>query len=376
MRIARTLSSQVVREILIYTALGFLAILTLLTSQNVVRRLDDLTMVGFDLGDLWLVMRSLLPMLAAYATPLAFLLGVMLTLRRMSSDREVLAMRSCGLGLGPILVPVLLLGTLISGLTLYLMTSVEHEARLNLVNAFKRAATKGGVLEPGRFRMIGPRMIYIEGRDRDNQLEGIMIDDHSTGSRPLRIFAERGWLDFDESNDMLRFVLERGDVHFKPSPKAPDQYRRMAFDRFDYSFDIGVLLGQAFSPTRPRQMSRAELDAAIARAERGEELDGLDQRDPVDYALERERRLALPLAPLLFGLIAVSLGVREVRGGRAWGVLLCIVIVLAYYALLAAGQLAARAGLADSAICLWLPNGLFGVLGITLIARESLGRPR
>ena len=162
----------------------------------------------------------------------------------------------------------------------------------------------------------------------------------------------------------------------RPSPKAPDQYRRMAFDRFDYSFDIGVLLGQAFSPTRPRQMSRAELDAAIARAERGEELEGLDQRDPVDYALERERRLALPLAPLLFGLIAVSLGVREVRGGRAWGVLLCIVIVLAYYALLAAGQLAARAGLADSAICLWLPNGLFGALGITLIARERLGRPR
>ena len=150
----------------------------------------------------------------------------------------------------------------------------------------------------------------------------------------------------------------------------------MSFDRFDYAFDISVLLGQAFSPTRPRQMSRSELDSAIARSERGEELEGLDLRDPIDYALERARRLALPVAPLLFGLIALPLGVRGARGGRAWGVLLCVAIVLAYYALLAAGQLAARTGLADPTVCLWIPNGLFAALGIGLVARESLGPPR
>ncbi len=373
MRIARTLSGQVVRETLLYSTLGFLAILALLTSQNLVRRLDELTMIGFEPGDFWIVLRSLLPMLATYATPVAFLLGVMLTLRRMSTDHEVLAMRSCGLGLASLLVPILALGVVISGLTLYLMTSVEHAARNDLVNVFKRTATKGGILEPGRFRMIGPRMFFVEGRDRDNRLEGVMIDDHSNGARPLRIFAERGQLSFDADRNTLRFVLEQGDVHFRPTRAEPDTYRRMSFDRFDYTFDISTLLGDAFSATRPRQMSIPELDAIIERADAGDPLDGLDERDPVAYRLERARRFALPMAPLLFGLIALPLGVREARGGRAWGVLLCIAIVLAYYALLAGGQQAARQQLADPTLCLWLPNVLFGAITLCFFGWERFG---
>jgi LPS export ABC transporter permease LptF len=376
MRIPRTLSGQVVREILLYSTLGFLVILALLTSQNLFRRLDEPTMIGFAPGDFWIVLRSLLPMLATYAAPISFLLGVMLTLGRMSSDHEVLAMQSCGLGTTALLAPIAALGLLLSGATLYLMTSVEHSARADLVNVFKRTATKGGILEPGRFRMIGPRMIYVEGRDRENRLEGIMIDDHTNAGRPIRIFAERGALSFDEDTNRLRFVLEDGDVHFRPRQDEPETYRRMNFDRFDYTFDIGVLLGAAFSPTRPRQMSIPELDAVIARAERGEPLDGLDQRDPVAYQLERARRFALPMAPLLFALIALPLGTRSARGGRAWGMLLSIAIVLGYYALLAGGQFAARRGFADATLCLWIPNALFALIALSLLAAQRFAGRR
>jgi lipopolysaccharide export system permease protein len=373
MRFPRILSLQVAIEVVSWSALGYAALVAVLVSQNLIRRLDDLMMVGFEVSDLVMVLRSLLPVLTAYAMPVSFLFGVLVTMRRMSADREVLAMRSCGLGLTALLVPTLCLGVLASALSAHLMISVEHRARREMLSIFKRAATKGGILEPGRFRLIGSRMVFVEGRDRQNRLEGIMIIDHSTPGRHLRIFAERGRLFFDEETDMLHFQLERGDLHLQPESASSLEDRRLSFDGFDYAFDISLLLGKAFSPSRPRQMTLSEIEAVLARAEAGEELTGLDERDPTEYALEAERRFALPLAPLLFALLAVPLGLRTARGGRSWGILICIAMALGYYALLALGEFLARAGVASPAGAFWLPNALVGAAATAMLLRASRG---
>jgi lipopolysaccharide export system permease protein len=371
MRFPRTLSQQVVLEIFSWSVLGYVALVAILVSQNLIRRLDDLMMVGFEFVDLLSVLRSLLPVLSAYAMPVSFLFGVLVTMRRMSADREVLAMRSCGLGLSVLLVPALSLGVLASALSAHLMISVEHRARREMLSVFKQAATKGGILEPGRFRLIGNRMIFVEGRDRQNHLEGIMIIDHSTPGRHLRIFAERGQLVFDEQTDMLHFRLENGDLHLQPESATSLDDRHLSFDGFDYGFDISVLLGKAFSPNRPRQMTLAEIEAVLARAEAGEELTGLDERDPTEYALEAERRYALPLAPLLFAMLAVPAGLRTSRGGRSWGILICIAMALGYYALLALGEFLARTGTVGPVWAFWLPNLIVALAATAMLHRAS-----
>ena len=83
MRFPRILTLQVTREIISWSVLGYVALVTILVSQNLIRRLDDLLMVGFGFLDLLLVLRSLLPLLTAYSMPVAFLFGVLVTMRRM-----------------------------------------------------------------------------------------------------------------------------------------------------------------------------------------------------------------------------------------------------------------------------------------------------
>lgn len=373
MRVPRILALQVTREILVYMVLGFVAVVVLLASQNLLQRLDQLTMVGIPGTDLLAVMGGLLPMLASYAMPIALVFGTLLALQRMRADGEILAMRSCGIGLGPIAIPALALGLVATALCAWMILSVEHEARARMMTVFKRAATKGGILEPGRFRVIGDRLVFVDARDRRGGLEGVMIADYSNPARPLRIFAERGRLVFDEEADRLRFELFSGDVHIAPVAADPRDDRRLAFEELAYAVDVGSLMGRAFSPTRPRQMSLDELRSVLARAASGDPLFGLDQRDPVEYAMEIQRRFALPLAPLLFVLAAVPLGVRSSRGGRAWGVLLCGVLVGAYYALIGSGQMLARAGVLDPSAALWLPTALFGGVGIVLFVRAWRG---
>jgi len=371
MRFPRIVFLYVGREVGAYTLLGLVAITSVLLSQNLLRRLDELTMAGFTGDDFTAALRCLVPPLIAYAAPVAFLFGVLLAVRRLSSDSEILALRSCGLGLRSLVVPTLVLAGLGVGVCAWLMISVEHRARLELLGLFKSIAARGAILEPGRFREFGGRILYVEGRDRENQLEGVMIFDYSNPARQLRIFAQRGRFQFDDATDLGHIRLESGDIHLDPPHDEPERYRRISFDSFDYRFDLGALTDRGLSPVRPKQMTLTELRAVIARAATGDDLFGLDEREPTEYALEIHRRFALPLAPLLFGLVALPRGLRAAESGRSWGVLQGAAVVVGWYSLLAFSQLLARAGWLSAPLALWLPTVTFAALGVGLLRWES-----
>jgi lipopolysaccharide export system permease protein len=371
MRAPRTLASYVGREILGYTGLGFVAILSLLVSQNMLRRLEDQLEVGFTATDLVSVFACVVPILAAYAVPIAFLFGALLAVGRLATDGEILALRVCGLGLRAVLLPALVLGALASALTAYLMLDMEHAAHRHLSSLFKEVAARGGALEPGRFRTMGDRIIFVRERDREGHLEGIMISDRSDPERAFEVFAERGRFVFDEEKEEVHIRLFNGDLHVDGGDADPGHYRRLAFARFDYAFDVSDMLRRAASLIPPRQMSNAELRAVLARAARGDPLDDMRERNPVAYALEIHRRLALPFAPLVFAPLAVALGMRPARHERWWGALVCLCVSFAYYAALAVAQMLARDGWVGAAAALWTPNALFGAGAALLLFRAE-----
>lgn len=372
MRVSRTLSLHLLAEVLQYTVLGFVAFATILVTQNLLRRLEDLVAVGFQARDVVAVLGALLPMLAAYALPVAFLFGVLLAVGRISGDSEVTAMRSCGLGIGALVAPVLGLAVVVGAGTAWLMIRTEPKARVDLREVLRSAASRGAILEPGKFRVIGDRVVFVRDRDPENRLRGILIADRSDPTRPFLVFAERGEFVVTQGESQIQLHLEDGDVHVEPEDARQDRYQRISFRSFDYAIDAAGI----FSSTRdlrPADMTMTQLREVMARAAAGDPLDGLREKDPLEYALQYHRRLALPVAPLLFALVGVPLGLRRVRGARSWGALLCVAIVFFYYALLSLAQfLAASAGVPAWA-ALWLPNLAFLALAIPLLRRAQRG---
>ena len=87
------------------------------------------------------------------------------------------------------------------------------------------------------------------------------------------------------------------------------------------------------------------------------------------YEIQLQRRLALPAAPLLFALVGIPLGMRRSRGARSFGVLLCVILVFAYYAFLSAGTYFAEENLAPAWTALWIPNLLFAIVAVVLLRR-------
>ncbi|MBW2499232.1 MAG: LptF/LptG family permease [Deltaproteobacteria bacterium] len=370
MRSARTLSLYLIRETLFHCALAFFVLTLVLLTQNLLRRLDDLLLVGMTASDVRAVLACVLPVMTSYALPLAFLVGILLSIRRLAADGELVAMRATGIGPTTFLLPHLALGLMATLLSGWLLGSVEHESRRELVQLFGRVAARGAILEPGKFRRIGQRLVFVEDRERDGELRGIMIYDESRRDRPYRIFADRGRFQFDEQSARIRLELWDGDLHLTPSSTAPGRYERIRFDAFDYHVDVGYLLGAEFGPVRPKQMDLDQLRGVLARAARGDPLRELDQRDPLHYELEIHRRRALPLAPLLFAGVGVPIALASEHRGRMLGLLLCLLAAFAYYALAALAGAMAETGWLDAAMASWLPNVIFAGLGVALAIAE------
>jgi lipopolysaccharide export LptBFGC system permease protein LptF len=121
-------------------------------------------------------------------------------------------------------------------------------------------------------------------------------------------------------------------------------------------------------------MTAAELRSAIFRAEAGDPLTDLRRQDPIYYRLHLQRRLALPVAPVLFALVGVPLAIRRDRGGRSWSVFTCVLVAFAYYALLTFGQALALDGAVSAAAALWLPNFVFAIgAGVALWRSNRVG---
>jgi lipopolysaccharide export system permease protein len=374
MRPPRILTVYVAREVLQYASLGFLGVGAILLTQNALRQLEDFASVGLQFGDVLAILGALVAMLSSYAVPVAFLFGVLVAVGRLSADSELKAMRALGVSLAQFAVPFLCIAAGVSVLTAWLLAEVEPNARLSLRRVATDIASRGSLIEPGTFRRLdrdGMRLLFVEERDEDQTLHGVLLADRTEASRPFTVVAARARLELDRETSRAHLLLQDGDIHFEPEDPHSSQYRRIGFGSFDYSFDVASLVGSDPCSVSPGEMDSRRIREVLHhfRTHGGKPPDCLRVKTPERYEIQYHRRLALPFAPILFALLGVSLGMRRTRGARSLGMLLCIGLVFSYYALLSFGTFLAEDGKAPAAISLWLPNLVFGAAAVPLLLR-------
>jgi lipopolysaccharide export system permease protein len=374
MRTRRVLAQYVLCEVSKYGALGLLGVGSILLSQNLLRRLEDLAFVDLGVADAFVLGGCLVAMLAAYTLPVAFLFGVLVAFGRLSADSEITAMRTLGVSLAQVSFPVVALSVAVALLTAWLLGQVEPDARRRLHALGVELATRGGIFQPGQFRRLdrmGARVLFADRLGATpNDLEGVLIADQSDPARPFTIVAERAHFSFDPATATARLALEAGDVHFVPSNPQDEDYHRIAFERFFYSVDMGDVIGADRRHLLPSEMRTGLVWGVLGHFERegrAPEWSRVQKREPFD--VELARRLAIPVAPVFFALLGVPLGLRRSRGARSWGALICVALVFLYYALLSFGSFLAREGRVPALVGLWIPNLCFATAALVACLR-------
>ncbi len=376
MKLSGTLSRYVLREVGVYAGVGLLGVSSVLVLQNLLRRLGDLGGATVSPSEVLGIAGSLCAMLASYAVPVAFLFGVLAAVGRLSSDSEWTAMKALGVSLAQFSAPVVLCGLLVAATTAYLLHSVEPRARRHIRAMAAEIAASGSMIQPGEFIRLdssGKRLLFVEDRDENLRLTGVVISDRTNQERPFTVFSEGGDFNFDRETAIVTLTLANGDIHFETPHPESNSYRRIAFGEARYTFDLSEVLGAKLHRLRPPELDTEVLFDALENFENeGRAPSWARVLTPESYEIQLHRRFALPVAPLLFGIMGVPLGLRRSRGARSWGVFLCVAIVFGYYAALSVGIYLAESGTLPAAVSLWIPNVLTAGLAFLLVRRARL----
>ena len=297
------------------------------------------------------------PGVLSFTLPIAVLSGVLIGLGRMSADSELIAMNAVGIGLRRLLAPIgaiALFGLALTGsMTVWLVplsvrTFRELEERL-------RTSQASFQIQPRVFDEQFPHLVlYVQDVSAAaTHWHGVFLAESDAGDISRLTLAEDAIVIADPGNGKLELHLREGGVH-EVSPENADEYSLSAFGERDLSLALSSL-GEQQAP----ETTDAERSLGALLAEQGQQRRGA--------LVEFHRRLAFPCACLVFALVALPLGARPRRGGRAGGFLMALTIVCVCYVLLAVGAGMARDGTVPPWLGVWGANIVVGLAGLALL---------
>ena len=367
----RTINRYILREISVPFGLGLAVFTLILLIARILKLVEMVINRGVPLLEVLKIFSYILPAFLEVTVPMALLLGVLVAFGRMSSDSEIIALKTSGVSLYQLVRPVATFAVAVYvvalGLSLYARPWGNSLLRNGLYEIAKTRAS-AGIREKVFNDDFSGLVIYVDHiQPPGNTLRGILIADSRDSNQRNTVFARAGILVPNEPLHLLTLRLLGGTIHaFYPRDRS---YHRTDFSTYDISLDLNTALANL----RPRErdaseMTLPELRAAIAaKRAAGQPAYG--------EAVELQRKFSIPFACLAFAAIGIPLGIRPSRSVRSRGFSLSLALIFAYYLLLTLGESLGQRGVFPAALALWLPNLLLGVLAVVLFvraARESI----
>ena len=353
------------KEILLPFAAGVLFLSQILLATQLLAQAQILFGSGVSLVDIGAVIVDILPHLLGYVLPIAFLLGAVLGVARLSDDRELVALGAAGLS-PTYLVPVPLgLAVCVAAVGVWLGLVAApaglDAARVRFTEIVKRNVTNDVL--PGTFYDQIPGYTLYAERVHGGRWENVLISDRTDPSAPVLALARRGRLEPIGVGQEMRLLLDAGEVHREQSDAG--QYVVADFGTGDLVLGLGTALSDKNNLVRG---GSDDVESVLARAR--------EARAQGDVAGARRlmaglhRRLAAALAVIPFALLALPLGASR-RGGRAFGIGATFLIVVVHYLLLRGGEVMAQRGVLPAPLALQLPTIALSAVGIVLIALQA-----
>ncbi|HMD97820.1 MAG TPA: LptF/LptG family permease [Terriglobia bacterium] len=367
----RILTRYILGEISSYALLGLLVFTFVIFIPHLSSLLE--LVVRRNLPPLGVISLFLLPVpgILVLTVPMAVLVGTLIGLSRMAADGEVIAARASGMGTREFVRPVLYYAIFGWALTSWMSLVLAPRAavELNRMDAGYMTSQIPYEIQPRVFIEQFPnRLIYIEDvRGSRARWQGVFIADTTDRDAPKVTLAESGFLVNDQHGDGLTLQLDRGMTH-EIDPQRAEQYSVSTFIQTEVPIPVNRTDTSPSLRQTPALLSTAHLIDLVTRAQ--------PAPDRQAALVELNYRFALPVASLVLALVGLPLGLDTRKGGKAVGMMLTILLVFAYYIIMAFGQTLSKQGRLHPGIGLWMANVVFAAAGIVMLAQLRKVRAR
>jgi LPS export ABC transporter permease LptG/LPS export ABC transporter permease LptF len=365
----KILSRYVFREILTSSILATILATFVIFLNNITPLVQLLVRSGNMPMFLELCVLGLPPVLI-FSIPFGVLVGILIGLGRMSSDNELIAMRSGGVSARVVAPPVAVFASialLASGACAVWLNPLAIRAQYKLRNKVGTSQVTVDVV-PRVFQeqfTNDSTVLYVDDVDPVSGLwKRVFIADltppseRKTGLKeqtvgPKITLARESIAVPDQAHNRIQLDMRGVSVHEAPNhSRAPEER---------------IVLQQT-----PQQQQRANAYYEMLTRQLLEFIGGHPRRsqENTDARIELHRRFALPVACLMLALVGIPIGSSSRKGGRSAGYVWAIFLAffcyfLAYISLTSL----ARSGSMQVELASWLPNMTFGIAGIAMIGQ-------
>ncbi|MFN7973260.1 MAG: LPS export ABC transporter permease LptF [Acidobacteriota bacterium] len=309
-----------------------------------------------------------LPHIFALTIPMSVLLAVNLGLGRMSADNEITVLHASGVGLlriGRAIGVFAVISTLATGYILIRLVPKANQRARTLVYQIAKRQFQQGIRPKEFYEGFASYVIFTSSIDEDtNVWRDIMVCDMSVGGELRLIFSRQGRMKYNESEKYVILELQDGES-FSLVQNDPEKSSWSTFTVQKLLFSLDRF-GDA--PVQPgeREMGLG----ALAREVQKRKLMNARWRP---FAVEFHKKLAIPVACLVFGVIGVAIGARNRTRGQSAGFVVSLAILMIYYILLTTGERLGDQGDLSPWFSMWMANILIGGAGLWMLflaARE------
>ena len=362
----RILDRYIFREMLPPFFISMAVLLFVLFLQKLFQLADLIISKGATLASTANILAYVVPGFLVITIPMSLIVASLTTFARLSADSEITAMKASRISLYNMIRPVFLFALLAFAVTAYisliLVPGANTALKAHLVSMMKSRALIG--IEPGIFSNTFEGMvIYVDKMDPLDNLEGVFISDERSAREPYAIVAKRGNLIADQQTMNVTLAMQDGAI--LTQPHTEQAYSLMGFDTARLNLDISNALLKNNSPGKgPEDIESLELIQEIKRLR-------LEGKTVFRYETELHKRLSIPFACILLGLIGAPLGIRRSRSGKSAGIAIALLVFLVYFIILSGATNLAETGTLPAYQAYWVPNILMTVAALFFIIKRG-----
>jgi len=306
-----------------------------------------------------------------FTIPISLLIAILIGLGRLSGDNEITVMKSSGVSLYQLFVPIAFMSVLafVFSLTIGLLAPLSNFAMKNLLFDIVKQKASIGIKEKVFNDDFKGLVIYADRIPLEGDfMEGVMVNDTRLVKEPTTIIAPRGYLRSDLKSMKVILRLERGSIHSVES--GLKTYKKTDFGSYDVLLDMGTALSESAKST-----SKGSVDMTIRELLETIRKGGIDEAARRDMIIELNKKFSIPLSCLVFAIIGIPLGIVSRRSGKSRGFAIGLFVVTIYYTLQLAGEALGETGKLPPVLAVWAPNILVGSLGTYLFLMAANEKP-
>jgi len=345
--------------------LGVLSFIMIVVGN--LKKIADLVInKGVDIFSVIKVFVLLTPYIVTYALPISILVAILISLGRLSSDNEIIAIRASGINIFKLVLPILTIGLIISlGLVVFndrAASYAHYEYRKTLIEIGMKNPT--AAFEEGVFiNSFQKYILFIYKIDqKKNRLMNVRIYEPQGDNKPTRtIIAKSGEFIALPEQNMVKLKLMDGTSD-EPDPNNPMNFYKLNFRTYFMNLNLADARGKNKIEKKYKEMTIRELRQEIKKLRK-------ENIDPAPLITEINEKLTLAFSCLVFILMGVPLAIITRRREKSINIGIAILIIVVYYPLFIACEALGIQGHINPALAMWIPNIIFGTLGTFLTTR-------